>query len=151
MGMELKVPALEKLLDMVASGIGSVAGPMLAPWKAKREGAAKRIGASADADVLLIHAEAQAQARELLAPHHSISGGELSISDRVQQRILFQEQKRQRNIESVVRTAAAQTWRRHCERRRTRPRLDGSILQQRPGCFVGRHASALGQSAFRRS
>ena len=108
MGMEVKVPALEKLLDIVASGIGSVAGPMLAPWKARREGDAKRIGASADADVLLIHAEAQAKARELLVPHHSISGGDLSISDRVQQRILFQEQKRQRNIESVVRTAAAQ-------------------------------------------
>ena len=104
----MKVPALEKLLDIVASGIGSVAGPMLAPWTARREGDAKRIGASADADVLLIHAEAQANARELLVPPHGMSGGELSITDRVEQRILFQEKKRQRNIESVVRTAAAQ-------------------------------------------
>ena len=31
MDVNIKVPALEKLLDYAASGIGSVAGPMLAP------------------------------------------------------------------------------------------------------------------------
>lgn len=36
MDVTIKVPALEKLLDYAASGIGSVAGPMLASLKAGR-------------------------------------------------------------------------------------------------------------------
>ena len=35
------VPAIEKLIDYSASGIGAVAGPMLAPWKARRKGKVK--------------------------------------------------------------------------------------------------------------
>ena len=35
--VNLKVPALEKLVDYTASGIGAVAGPMLAPWKARKK------------------------------------------------------------------------------------------------------------------
>ena len=34
----LNVPAIDRLIKVVASGIGSVAGPMLAPWRARREG-----------------------------------------------------------------------------------------------------------------
>ena len=36
MDFNLKVPAVDKLLDYTASGIGAVAGPMLAPWRARR-------------------------------------------------------------------------------------------------------------------
>ena len=36
------VAGIEKLIDVVASGIGSIAGPTLAPWKARRERAASR-------------------------------------------------------------------------------------------------------------
>ena len=35
--VNVKVAALEKLVDYTASGIGTVAGPMLAPWKARKE------------------------------------------------------------------------------------------------------------------
>ena len=49
--VNLKVPAIEKLLDYAASGVGAVAGPMLLPWRAHWEGKAKRISARADADV----------------------------------------------------------------------------------------------------
>lgn len=38
-----EVKALEKLLGYAASGIGAVAGPMLATWKASKEVEAKRI------------------------------------------------------------------------------------------------------------
>ena len=41
MDINLKVPAIEKLLDYAASGIGSVAGLMLASWKARQEAKAK--------------------------------------------------------------------------------------------------------------
>ncbi len=106
--MDLNVKALEKLLDYVASGIGSVAGSMLAPWMARREAKAKEIAAHGDANVLLIQAEAQTKAREILVSEDKNFAGELNIAESVNQRILFQEQKRQLNIKSVVEKAAEQ-------------------------------------------
>ena len=102
----VKVKALEKLVDYAASGVGAVAGAMLAPWKARREAEAKRITAQADADALQIIADAQAKARQSLIESGQ---GTLEISqDGIQQRIEFQERKRQSNIVSVVRDAAAE-------------------------------------------
>ncbi len=105
---ELHVAAVVKLLDYVASGIGSVAGPMLATWRARREAQAIRIAAKGEADALLIQAEAQSEAREILLSQDTEISGELDISDAVRQRIQFQERKRQLNIESVVKKAATQ-------------------------------------------
>ena len=96
------VRALEKLLDYTASGIGAVAGPMLAPWKARREAEARRIAALGDADALRIIASASAEAREALASTNADVQGEISIAETVSQRIQFQEEKRHRNIGSVV-------------------------------------------------
>ena len=103
---ELNVAAVVKLLDYVSSGIGSVAGPMLATWRVRREAQAKRIAAKGEADALLIQAEAQSKAREILLSQDTEISGELDISDAVHQRI--QERKRQLNIESVVKAAATQ-------------------------------------------
>jgi len=63
MEVKLEVPGLEKLVDVVSSGVGSVAGPMLAPWKARRESAARLIDAEAESEVLSIQVQAQAEAR----------------------------------------------------------------------------------------
>ena len=106
--MDLNVKALEKLVDYAASGIGSVAGSMLATWRARREAQAKQIAAEGDANVLLIQAEAQAKARAILVSQDTDVAGELDITNMVSQRIQFQEQKRQINIASVVRQAASQ-------------------------------------------
>ena len=46
--LNLNVPAIEKLIDYSASGIGSVAGSMLAPWKASRDGKARIESTKAD-------------------------------------------------------------------------------------------------------
>ena len=108
MDVNLNVPALEKLLDYAASGVGSVAGSMLAPWKARREAQAKLVGAQGDANILRIRAEAQSRAREILVSKDIDTIGELSIAETISQRIVFQEQKRQANIASVVRKAAGQ-------------------------------------------
>ena len=106
--VNLKVPALEKLVDYTASGIGAVAGPMLAPWKARKEAEARRIEARADADSLKLIAEAQAEARHSLAAPAQAGRGVVEIDrDGIKQRIEFQEGKRQANITSVVRGAAA--------------------------------------------
>ncbi|MDE0002686.1 MAG: DUF2806 domain-containing protein [Rhodospirillaceae bacterium] len=104
----LKIPALEQLLNLTASGIGSVAGPMLARWRAQQLGKARQIAAAADATVLRIQAEAQSKAREALLPSGVQATGELDIGTAIEQRIQFQEEKRQANIVAVVAKAASQ-------------------------------------------
>ena len=96
------VRALEKLLDYTASGIGAVAGPMLAPWRARREAEALRIATHGEADSLRIIVAAQAEARDALVSNVSDVQGEIDIAETVRQRIQFQEEKRHRNIGSVV-------------------------------------------------
>lgn len=92
---------------------------MLAPWRARREAEAKRIAARGDADVLAILAEGQAGAlpviveaqesarQQLMAPGVTVEG-ELTIAEVIQQRLHFQEEKRQRNISAIVSQAAAE-------------------------------------------
>ena len=106
--INLKIPALEQLLKLTASGIGSVAGPMLAVWQARQLSKAKQIAAEGDAAVLRIQAEAQSEARAALVPSGTQASGELDIGAVVEQRIRFQERKRQANIMSVVAKAAVQ-------------------------------------------
>ena len=119
MNVNLKIPALEKLLDYTASGIGSVAGSMLAPWKAgqaarakliaaKGEVEAQRILAGGRADTMQIIATAQADAKSTVISPDAVLQGEVDIPDIVSQRIQFQEEKRQANIGSVVGKAALQ-------------------------------------------
>ena len=109
MDLNVKVPALEKLVDYTASGIGAVAGPMLAPWKARKEAEARLIESKAEADSLKLIADAQAEARHSLVESDEAGRGVLEIGqDGIRQRIEFQERKRQANITSVVRDAAAE-------------------------------------------
>ena len=119
MEVKLSVPAVEKLLEYSASGIGSVAGPMLASWKARKEAEAKLIAAKGEvaaqriltegqATTMDIIATAQADARSILVSPDSTVRGELDFSNTVAQRIQFQEEKRQSNIETVVRRAASE-------------------------------------------
>ena len=115
--VNLKVPAVEKLLDYAASGIGAVAGPMLARRQAQAAADAARIEAQGQADVLRIKAQAQADSMDLIAKAQAEARNEFSVADtsiqgkldignEIDLRITFQEQKRQSNIGSVVRLAA---------------------------------------------
>ena len=119
MDVNLKVPALEKLLDYAASGIGAIAGPMLANWKASREGKARLTSTLAEAEVrrieteskarsLQIIADAQAKARQsidtTIEPGHGIMV-EITHDD-ITQSIEFQGRKRLTNARSVVEDAA---------------------------------------------
>ena len=67
---------LDKLLEIAARGLGAVVGPLLAPWRARREGRARIIAAEADAKVLEIKAEAYVKVREFAAPRGAMPGGE---------------------------------------------------------------------------
>ena len=105
--MDFKIPAVDKLLDYTASGIGSLAGPILAPWRARREGQARILAAEADAQVLEIQGEAHRKARELVirSPPDGVTG-KVEISDRIHERVEYQEAKRLANIAAVVGQAA---------------------------------------------
>ena len=116
--LTMKVPAIEKLVDYTAIGIGAVAGPMLANWKASREGRAKLITARADAEVrqieaesegqsLVIIAEAQAKARQTIDATTESGRGIVEITrGDITQSIEFQGRKRLANSSSVVESAA---------------------------------------------
>ena len=115
--MDNPIPGLLKLIDYGASGIGSVAVPMLAPWRSRREAKATLIDAKAESDSLKILAEgratalqiisnAQSEARSTLADQNSIIDGEISIREAITQRLFYQEEKRQSNIVSVLNEAA---------------------------------------------
>lgn len=58
---------LDKLLEIVACGLGALGGPLLAPWRATREAKARIIAARADATVLEIQVKARVKAREIAA------------------------------------------------------------------------------------
>ena len=119
MEIKVSVPAAEKLLDYTASGVGAIAGPMLATWTAKKRAEARAIEAESEADsavtaakgqatALEIIAIAQREARQTLVPSDSSVSGQLEITDFVSQRLQFQESKRQSNIAAVVRQTHAE-------------------------------------------
>lgn len=99
---------------------------MLASWKARQEAKAQALVAEGEvvarkrlaegeADTLTIIATAQANARSILVSPDSVVQGQLDLGNTVTQRIQFQEEKRQRNIESVVRHAASGLEDKHVE------------------------------------
>ena len=118
LNINLNVPALEKLMDYTASGVGAIAGLLLAPLRASREGKARLTAAKADAEVrrieaesdaqsLVIIADAQAKARQSFDTPIESERGMMEISrDNITQKIEFQERKRLANVRSVVTYAA---------------------------------------------
>ena len=106
MDVGLKISALKRLMNLTASGIGAIAGPMLARWTARANADALRIEAEGKADSIKLIASAQQEASGHLTD--STMTTEVDIGEEIEARISFQEEKRQRNIESVVRSAADQ-------------------------------------------
>ena len=117
--IKLEIPGSEQLLKMLASGIGAVGGPMLARVTARAEADALRIKAQGEADALRIEAHgkgdalrlivaAQAEAQQSFSRPPSSIHGEIEVRGEIEARLSFQEEKRQANIESVVRGAAAE-------------------------------------------
>ena len=104
--ININVPAVEKLIELCASGIGVVAGPMLEKRKAQSEADALRIKAQGVADNIQLIADAQNEARQIFSGSSSYIQGEFEVGEQIKMRIAFQEGKRQRNIQSVVSMAA---------------------------------------------
>ena len=113
-----KVLGINKLLDYTASGIGAIAGPMLANWRASREGTARLTAARFDAEARLIEtqsegqslviiAEAQAKARQTIDTTIESARGVVEITrGDITQSIEFQGRKRLANASSIIGGAA---------------------------------------------
>ena len=117
MNVNITIPAIEKLLDYTASGIGSVAAFLFSDMRAKKDAQSKLIAAEGEARVqriladgqtntLRMIANAQAEAKSILVSPDAVLSGEVDFGGLVQQRIRFQEEKRLFNIHSVVSQAA---------------------------------------------
>ena len=104
--LTVRIQGLEVLVKYAASGIGAVAGPMLAPWRAGRAAQARIITTQAQADSVRIIADAQAAAQRTFADSGSVQGVLEASPGGITQRIEYQERKREANISSVVREAA---------------------------------------------
>ena len=101
--VDVNVPAIEKLIEVAASGIGSVAGPLLAPWIAERQGQARIEAAKADKEVANLHTEAAIEAHRRMSQE-----GILALPDIASEVIQFQYERRSRNVASVMQQAAEQ-------------------------------------------
>ena len=119
MDLNVSVRAIEKLVDYTASGIGSTASFFFSRMMARRDAEARLISAEGEAgankalaegqaNTMRIIANAQADARSALVSPEAVVEGEVTLGAVVDQRIQFQELKRQSNIESVVQQAALQ-------------------------------------------
>ena len=117
LNLSLTVPAIEKLIDYGASGVGAIAGTMLATRKAEIEGKARLIAADADAGVRQIQAQADANALTIIAeaqskaqaylPADAHIRGTLDITpEDIIQSIEFQGRKRLANARAVLEGAA---------------------------------------------
>ena len=114
----LRVPAIEKLVDYAASGVGAIAGPMLANWRASREGQASLTSTRVNTEVHLLEteskarslqiiADAQAKARQSIDTAIESGHGRVEITrEDIIQLIEFQGRKRLTNASSVVERAA---------------------------------------------
>ena len=96
--INIKVPAVDKLLEMFSRGFGAVAGP----WLVRRDAEAK-----AEA-VRLITQELEGFGKNLKAGGSvAVCEANVSIAERVQVDLRLQAEKRTANIASVVREAKA--------------------------------------------
>lgn len=105
--VEIKIPALEKLIDYSASGIGAVAGTVLSTWKANKLAQAKLVETNSAADSMRIISQAQAEAHSILKKIDTSASSSVRMhSEGFEYRVMFQESKRQHNIAYVIMRAA---------------------------------------------
>lgn len=114
----LTVLAFMVLMKYVASGVGATAGPLLAPWRARREGKARIITAKDDAEVQRIQTESESSTSQLIAKEqaearkYAVASDELEFDGdgitpgNVQKAVEFQTKKRLMNVRAIAGHAA---------------------------------------------
>ena len=118
MDINVSVRAIEKLVDYTAiHGIGSTASFFFSRMVARHDAEVRAITAEGEAEAqriltegratsMQIIAAAQVEARSKLISPQAALQGEVTIGELIEQRVQFQEEKRQANIGSVVAQAA---------------------------------------------
>lgn len=112
------VAALDKLIDVVAAGIGSIAGPLIAPWAAGRRAKAAIITAKGEAEVqgilsaseantMQVTARAQSEVRRYLETTE-VSAMPALTPENISEALQFQQERRLRNIKAIATAAAAE-------------------------------------------
>ena len=94
--IKLSVPAVEKLLDMISSGVGAVAGP----WLMRR-------GATAQSDSIRLIAQAQADAQKTYKAIGNAAAfkADMTVEETVKAGMQFQAEKQMGNVAAVVHEA----------------------------------------------
>ena len=100
-----KIPAIEKIMDYVASGIGGVFSPSLKIWSAKKAAEALAIEANSKVTTLNLIDEEIEKARKIGSSDDLEKQIEISVTDSIEMRIKYQEAKRHQNIKDVVQLA----------------------------------------------
>ena len=151
-----KVLGINKLLDYAASGVGAIAGPMLANWKASQEGKARLtasrfnaesrlIEAQSEGNSLVIIAEAQSKARQTMESTIETEHGVVEITrGDITQSIEFQGRKRLANAGAVLESAAEELGDKEVNDHEPDPDLDRPLLRLPSGRFVRGYAEDLG-------
>ena len=109
---------IEKLIAVVASGIGAVAGPLLLSYKAKRQAKADKIKAKGKVEAMKIIAQGRADSTKLIAQAQAEAKDflihkqdnvsttqtniEMNSANLIQTKIQFQERKRLNNIQNIA-------------------------------------------------
>ena len=113
-----KILPVEKLIDVFASGIGSVTGHLLLPYKAWMQAKADKIEAKGKAEAMKITAQGTADSTELIAQaqfkvrdmllqrQSSVStlqktNIEMDTAKLIQTKVQFQEEKRLNNLRNI--------------------------------------------------
>lgn len=104
--VKFSVPGIEKLVDYVASGVGAIAGTMLARWQARTAADVRRIEARVEKETSDLISVGQTEAKNRFDEASDSSQGKLDISQEIQERMEFQQQKELSNINNVVGMAA---------------------------------------------
>lgn len=105
MDENMKIPAIEKLIDYVASGIGAVFGPSLKTWSAKKDAETLAIEAKSKVTTLNLIDEEIEKVRKISSSDDLKKQIEISVTDSIEMRIKYQEAKRHQNIKDVVQLA----------------------------------------------
>ena len=117
--INIKVPAVEKLIDVTKSGFGAVIGPLLVVGNALAKAKADKILAKGEAEAIKTIAQAKAYSTKVIAQSQSKARDylikkqndspvketidiDMNTTDLIETKIQFQEEKRLSNIQSIV-------------------------------------------------
>ena len=101
--ININISSIDKLLDILARGLGAIAAPFLTRIMAKANASALLTEAKAKADALAIGAKSQSESIEILSKDATGDvSKDISIGEVIEAKIQFQERRRLNNIYNIM-------------------------------------------------